>query len=109
MEHLISRAQRAGSTFFDPATIKAFHSRILPGTLVRLDLNTYRFVTSEPDFTGRADRRYTVREVLFYADPPRDDDEEQRPETDRVRHETVGEYRGHATRTMALAHLRDAV
>jgi len=103
MQHIIARADRTGSHFFDKATMRFFNSRLLPATLTQMDAtgDRFRFVTSEL-MPGDARRTYTVRSVEFY----READKNGTPR-ERVTFDTVGEFRQYGSAAQARRHIRD--
>ena len=103
MYHVIARADRAGSHFFDKATMRFFNSRLLPATLTQMDAtgDRFRFVTSER-FDANSRRSYTVRSVTFY----RVADNNGTPR-ERVEVNTVGEFQAYGSAAQARRHIRD--
>ena len=103
MYHVIARADRAGSHFFDKATMRFFNSRVLNATLTQMDAtgDVFRFVTSEKmDYADK--RTYTVRSCTFY----READNNGTPR-EKVEFDTVGEFRQYGSAAQARRHIRD--
>ena len=101
VEDMRDTAERAGSFFFSPDTMRFFSSRIM-SDIFPTGLERGYFVTSERDTAGAAwdgVRRYSVRRYNV----TRRADGAARFDVD-----TVGELGEHATRAAALRSARDA-
>ena len=105
MYHVIARADRAGSHFFDAATMRFFNSRVLNATLTQMDAtgDVFRFVTSEL-MPGDPRREYTVRQVTFRKVP---NTPSGAPQAERVLFDTIGEFQAYNSAAQARRHIRD--
>lgn len=101
VEDMRDTAERAGSFFFSPKTMRAFSSRVMKD-IFPTGLECGYFVTSERDmdaYDGPGPRRYTVRRYFVtrtFSGAPRFDVD------------NVSEHGEHATRAAALRSARDA-